>query len=83
LFCKWIKSSLEAISYAHLGGEVERELITGESAIVILKARIVAVDGVSLQTEVYTLRRSSHRWRIDEVEVRDEVVSGGKLRHGI
>lgn len=74
---------LEVIGYAHLGGEVESEMITGEGAMVVLKARIVAVDGVSLQTEVYTLRRVRTRWLIDEVEVRDEVVPRGKLRHGI
>ncbi len=48
-----------------------------------MKARIVAVDGVSTQKEVYILKLLSGLWLIDSLEVQDEVIPGGKLRDGI
>ncbi len=65
------------------GGEVIEETVTDGVATVTLQARIVAIDGVSLQKEVYTLKRFNGRWRIDSLEVQDEVIPGGKLRDGI
>ncbi|MGE0682434.1 MAG: hypothetical protein AB7P69_16230 [Candidatus Binatia bacterium] len=65
---------LETIKYEHLGGEIVNETITGETAVVTVKARISAAHGVSTQTEVYTLRRIKGQWFIDELEVKNEVL---------
>lgn len=83
---KWARRTqraLQDIGYRHLGGEIIEEKITGEVTTVILKACIVAVDGVSVQKEVYTIKRVEGRWLIDTLEVKDEIVPGGKLRYGI
>ena len=73
----WAKKThvmLEEIKYEHLGREIIEETNTGETAVVTVKARISAVDGVSTQTEVYTLRRLKGQWFIDDLEVKDEML---------
>jgi hypothetical protein len=79
-WAKRVQQALEEISYRHLGGMIESETVRGDSAVVVLKASIVAVDGISTQREIYTLNRVGGRWLIDELRVEDEVVPGGKLR---
>jgi hypothetical protein len=79
-WAKRVQQALEEISYRHLGGMIESETVRGDSAVVVLKASIVAVDGISTQREIYTLARVGGRWLIDELKVEDEVVPGGKLR---
>ena len=69
------------VCYDHLAGELVEEQVTEEVATITLTARIVAIDGVSLQREVYTLKRVRGRWLIDDLEVKDEVVPGGKLHY--
>jgi len=79
-WAKRVQQALEEISYRHLGGMIESETVRGDSAVVVLKASIVAVDGISTQREIYTLNRVGGRWLIDELRVEDEVVPRGKLR---
>ena len=50
-----IQSSLEKIHYQHLRGEIIEEKILKLTAVVVLRAIIVAIDGISTQTEIYTL----------------------------
>ena len=74
-----LQAALQEIGYHHLTGELVEEQVTEEVATITLKARIVAIDGVSLQREVYTLKRVRGWWLIDSLEVTDEVVPRGKL----
>ena len=66
---------LRDIGYKHLGGRVLGEKIRddGLEAMVVLRARIDSVVGISEQTEVYILVLEEGKWLIDEVSVRDEV----------
>jgi hypothetical protein len=69
-----VQRRLADICYQHLGGEVIQETVTDHEAAVILKARIRAVDGASTQTELYRLRRLNGAWRIDALDVTEEVL---------
>jgi hypothetical protein len=81
---KWgarIHAALEDIDFHHLGGKLIEEQVQGAVATITLHARIVAVDGISTQKEIYTLQSVNGQWLIDSLRVEDEVVPGGKLRH--
>ncbi len=69
-----VQRLLSDIGYQHLGGEIREETISSRQATVTLKARIVALDGPSSQTEVYQLRHIDGRWLIDDLKVQDEVL---------
>lgn len=70
-----VQRLLNDIGYQHLGGEIIEETISSsQQATVTLKARIVAIDGPSTQTEVYQLRRIDAHWLIDDLAVRDEIL---------
>jgi len=80
-WAKRIQRELEAIDYQHLVGEITEETLNGKLATVTVHAGIVAIDGVSTQTEIYTLKRVHSRWLIDHLEVTDEIIPGGKNPH--
>jgi len=70
------QGALQEIQYEHQGGSIVTATLTGDTAIVTVNARISAIDGVSTQTEVYTLQRLRGHWLIDALEVQDEVLAG-------
>jgi|FLYL01.1.fsa_nt_gi hypothetical protein len=76
-----IQAALTNINYQHLGGKIVGEKVTRDTATVVLHARIVAEDGISLQKEIYTLNRVGGQWLIDELRIEEEYVPGGKRRH--
>ncbi len=66
---------LKQIGYKHLGGKYLGEKIRDDrlEAMVVLRAKIDSIVGISEQTEVYILTLEEGKWLIDEVIVRDEV----------
>ena len=74
----WAKDryrKLRDIGYKHLGGKFLGEKIRndGLEAMVVLRAKIDSIVGISEQTEVYILTLEDGKWLIDEVIVRDEI----------
>jgi len=69
---RWIrhfKSILANLGLEHLDGQVLSEEITGNRAVVMLKAYLSTIIGDQVQRERYTLRRINGQWLIDHVTV--------------
>ncbi len=69
---RWIrhfKSILANLGLEHLDGQVLSEEITGNRAVVMLKAYLSTIIGDQVQRERYTLRRINGQWLIDDVTV--------------
>jgi hypothetical protein len=67
---------LQEIKYERLEGAIVSSTILGDTAVVTVRARISAIDGVATHTELYTLQQLNGQWLIDALEVKDEVLSG-------
>ncbi|OGZ32895.1 MAG: hypothetical protein A3I88_03915 [Candidatus Portnoybacteria bacterium RIFCSPLOWO2_12_FULL_39_9] len=70
---KQIQSALAKIRYEHLGGKITKEKINGSTAIVVVKAVIAAVDGISTQVEIYLLKHIGEDWLIDGLLITEEI----------
>ncbi|MCH8041578.1 MAG: hypothetical protein IH977_14735 [Nitrospinae bacterium] len=69
---RWIRHSkglLLNLGLEYLDGQVLSEEITGNRAVVMLKAYLSTTIGEQVQRERYTLRRINGQWLIDEVNV--------------
>ncbi len=63
------KALLLNLGLEYLDGEVLSEEITGNRAVVTLKAYLSTTIGDQVQRERYTLRRVEGQWLIDDVAV--------------
>jgi hypothetical protein len=70
--------NLNQIKYKHLGGTVIKKETKGKMSVVILQSRIYAIGGYADQKEIYFLKRLDGRWRIDDIEVSDEILEAEK-----
>jgi len=69
---RWIrqfKAALENLGLEYQNGEILSEEITGNRAVVTVKAYLSTTIDDQVQRERYTLRRVDGRWLIDEVNV--------------
>lgn len=69
---RWIRHSkaiLANLGLEYLDGEVLSEEITGNRAVVMLKAYLSTTIGDQVQRERYTLQRINGQWLIDDVNV--------------
>ncbi len=69
---RWIrhsKAALVNLGLEYLDGQVLSEEITGNRAVVTLKAYLSTTIGEQVQRERYTLRRINGQWLIDDVKV--------------
>ena len=68
----WVRNrqtTLTNLVFQYLDGEVLSEEITGNRAVVTLKAYLSATLGDQVQRARYRLRRINGQWLIDEVKV--------------
>ncbi len=69
---RWIRQSkalLLNLALEYLDGQVPTEEITGNRAVVMLKAYLSTTIGDQVQRERYRLRRINGQWVIDEMKV--------------
>ena len=69
---RWIhqfKAILANLGLEYLDGQVLSEDITGNRAVVTLKAYLSTTIGDQVQNEQYTLRRINGQWLIDDLTV--------------
>ncbi len=69
---RWIRHSkalLLNLGLEYLDGQVLSEEVTGNRAVVTLKAYLSTTIGDQVQHERYTLRRINGQWLIDEMKV--------------
>ncbi len=68
----WTK--LHRIGYRKKKSELLKEKIDGTSAIIVLQARIDALDGFVDQKEMYKLIKIDDQWLIDDLIIGDEIL---------
>ncbi len=66
--------ALDRIKYRREKSEVLREEIDEMTAIVVLQARIYALDGFVDQKELYRLLKIDGKWFIDGIIIGDEIL---------
>ena len=79
----WVRNRqaiLANLGLEYLDGQVLSEEVTGNRAVVTLKAYLSTTIGEQVQRERYTLRRINGQWLIDDVKVVAERFLGEVMR---
>jgi len=78
----WVTETWEAlngIKFQRLKSEFQTCNTSRDKAVVVMKTRISTVAGNADQRDVYLLVRDGNQWKIDDLQVTDEVVDVEKL----
>ncbi len=70
---------LRQLHYRHPSGQIVKEMIDKDRAVVIVDSRIETAVGITNQREVYLLIRTPKGWKLDDLIVDEEKPAAEKL----